>query len=178
MDVFTAAEGKKDSYADFLAFFKNQISTKGWLAVVEEYIFANDARANRMLGKLGAGILHSLIHLGFGVEFEQPAIVAEALAEAAVHPDELGRYYGEIAKRGVVGNGKEGLYNLYKELRANKKIVGATAFESCVPCGEDIFKVAMTDMVDIASRYRVREDELDERMNEVVNVNGTFRHML
>lgn len=30
------------------------------------------------------GFLHPLIHLGFGVEFDQPAIVAEALAQAAV----------------------------------------------------------------------------------------------
>lgn len=31
------------------------------------------------------GFLHPIIHLGFGVEFQQPAIIAEALAQAAVH---------------------------------------------------------------------------------------------
>ena len=36
------------------------------------------------------GFLHPIIHLGFGVEFKQPAIIAEALAEAAVHDNWIG----------------------------------------------------------------------------------------
>ena len=31
-----------------------------------------------------------MIHLGFGIEFNQPAIIAEALAQAAVHDNEIG----------------------------------------------------------------------------------------
>jgi hypothetical protein len=36
------------------------------------------------------GYLHPLIHLGFGIDFGQPAIVAEALAQAAVHSPWIG----------------------------------------------------------------------------------------
>lgn len=36
------------------------------------------------------GLLHPMIHLGYGLEFNQPAIVAEALANAAIHDDFMG----------------------------------------------------------------------------------------
>lgn len=36
-----------------------------------------------------SGLLHPLIHLGFGISFKQPAIIAEALAQAATHPDDV-----------------------------------------------------------------------------------------
>ena len=52
-----------------------------------------------MLRQLGAGIMHPWIHLGFGIEFEIEDVVAEALAECAVHEDELGEYYGLVDQR-------------------------------------------------------------------------------
>ena len=141
--------------------------------MLEEYVFADDERANRLLRKLCAGILHSLIHLGFGVEFEQPAIIAEALAEAAVHADELEPYFFEVNKQGAVSDGREGLHKLYNELRANTKITHATTFEARFPFGDGIFKNAMQEMADIAARYRVHLDDIDARMKEVINVDGT-----
>ncbi|OAG24889.1 hypothetical protein CC77DRAFT_1027643 [Alternaria alternata] len=55
--------------------------------VLREFILKGNKRADDMLVRMFDGILHPLIHLGFGVEFEQPAIIAEALALAAVHDD-------------------------------------------------------------------------------------------
>ncbi|KAF2177950.1 hypothetical protein K469DRAFT_732126 [Zopfia rhizophila CBS 207.26] len=77
--------GSEKSYHNFLAFFKEEINQKGWQEVLNEYIFKGDERADDMLVRMFGGILHPIIHLGFGVEFEQPAIIAEALAQAAVH---------------------------------------------------------------------------------------------
>ena len=56
-----------------------------WEEVLNEYLFKKDGRADDMLVPMFAGLLHPIIHLGFGVEFEQPIIMAEALAQAPVH---------------------------------------------------------------------------------------------
>ena len=77
--------GNEKYYHDFLVFFKEEINQKGWQEVLNEYIFKGDERADDMLVRMFGGILHPIIHLGFGIEFEQPAIIAEALAQAAVH---------------------------------------------------------------------------------------------
>ncbi len=40
-----------------------------------------------------AGTLHPLIHFGSGIEFSQPAFLAEALAQTAIHPKYLDPYF-------------------------------------------------------------------------------------
>lgn len=51
-----------------------------------------------MLVRLHAGFLHPMIHLGFGVEFQQPAIIAEALAQAAVHDNWIGYVLRDLVR--------------------------------------------------------------------------------
>jgi hypothetical protein len=47
--------GKEQYYHDFLVFFQAEMETKGQHAVLEEYLFAADTRANDMLSRLYAG---------------------------------------------------------------------------------------------------------------------------
>ena len=77
--------GDIECYSAYLTFFKGEIDQKSWQDVLNEYVFKEDEQADDMLVRMLGGVLHPIIHLGFGVEFEQPAIVAEALAQAAVH---------------------------------------------------------------------------------------------
>ena len=58
---------------------------KGWQEVLNEHIFKGDERTDNMLVRMFGGVLHPIVHLGSGIEFEQPAIIAKALAQAAVH---------------------------------------------------------------------------------------------
>ena len=93
--------GDEKRYWDYLIYFQEEIDKKGYQVVINEYLFGGDKRADALLIRMFAGkvlfssvvvllilnltgFLHPLIHLGFGIEFEQPAIVAEALAQAAV----------------------------------------------------------------------------------------------
>ena len=57
---------------------------KSFSAILEEYIFAPEAnfvqgteKQPEMLTRFIAGLLHPLIHTGFGVEFGLPGIFAE-----------------------------------------------------------------------------------------------------
>ncbi|KIN05463.1 hypothetical protein OIDMADRAFT_51270 [Oidiodendron maius Zn] len=90
--------GSENYYHSFLVFFEQEIDQKGWQQVLNEYIFKGDERADDMLVRMFGGILHPIIHLGFGVEFEQPAIIAEALAQAAVHDNREASHLVESEK--------------------------------------------------------------------------------
>ncbi|KAJ5892768.1 hypothetical protein N7504_009459 [Penicillium tannophilum] len=57
----------------------------------------------------GTGLLHPIIHLGFGIEFNQPALVAEGLAQACLHADWLGlRSLLQQAEHAADGIGQSG----------------------------------------------------------------------
>ena len=49
--------GQEQYYPDFLIFFQQEMETKGWEAVVDEYVFRGDERADDMLVRLFAGIV-------------------------------------------------------------------------------------------------------------------------
>jgi len=67
------------------------------------------------------GFLHPLIHLGFGIEFKQPAIIAEALAQAAVHDDWITPYLFNTEKASTEQTIKT-LLELLDEIRASPEL--------------------------------------------------------
>ncbi|GLB42753.1 putative protein of unknown function (DUF4243) [Lyophyllum shimeji] len=87
--------GDRRYYGGYVAFFTQIIREQGAAAVVERYIFSKDVNIdpearkkpqvfNRFLG----GLIHPMIHVGYGLEFCLPGMVVEGLAEAAVHSDD------------------------------------------------------------------------------------------
>ncbi|KAK7966084.1 uncharacterized protein PG986_000361 [Apiospora aurea] len=82
--------GKEQYYSDWLLFFEHEIERLGgWQKTLSEYMFKGEERSQDMLVRMYAGFLHPLIQLMYGVEWDQPAMVAMALAQASVHRDEL-----------------------------------------------------------------------------------------
>lgn len=77
-----------DSYYNaYLQFFSHIVLDKGAAATLEEYIFSpkmnvavNNAASAQMLNRFMAGLLHPLIHIGYGLEFGLLGIVAEGKA--------------------------------------------------------------------------------------------------
>jgi len=57
--------------------------------VLEEWIFSPkvnlDGKQPQMLNRLLDGILHPMLYLGYGIEFSLPGLIAEGLAQVAVH---------------------------------------------------------------------------------------------
>lgn len=56
-------------------------------AAVNEYLLKGDELANDIFARMHSGFMHPLIHLGCGLEFQQPCTVAESLAAACIHGD-------------------------------------------------------------------------------------------
>ncbi|KJK86093.1 hypothetical protein H633G_10056, partial [Metarhizium anisopliae BRIP 53284] len=69
--------GRGAYYSDFLRFFQDEVDRRGWQAVVAAFLCApGDAAspARHMVQRLFSGLVHPMIQLGFGLEWEQPAI--------------------------------------------------------------------------------------------------------
>lgn len=50
--------GKEEHYPNYLAFFQNEIDAKGAGAVLKEYVFAGDDRAESMMCRMFGGKYH------------------------------------------------------------------------------------------------------------------------
>ena len=169
--------GNEKYYHDFLVFFQKEINAKSWQNVLDEYLFANDDRANDMLSRLYAGFLHPIIHLGFGIEFQQPAIMAEALAQAAVHDSWMAPLFLGCEKAAEANRGKDKpkktIVQLLQEAKNDAKLSKAAHFEDGNKIREGILKRAPDEMIALASQYTIEEDELEEKTAEMINAAGS-----
>lgn len=174
-DRFKTYLGKEQYYHDFLVFFQNEIEEKSWQKVLNEYLFAGDERANDMLARLYAGFLHPLIHLGFGIEFQQPAIMAEALAQAAVHENWMAPLFQGCEKAAEAKRGKDGpkktIVQLLEETKNDEKLSKAPHYDDGNKI-RGILKRAPEEMIKYASQYTIEEDELEEKTAEMINASG------
>lgn len=75
-------------YQAYVSFFSKQISEKGATSTLEEFVFSEkynfqegrDANTQpEMLARTFAGIVHPLIHVGYGVEFGLKGMLVEGL---------------------------------------------------------------------------------------------------
>ncbi|KAF9230922.1 hypothetical protein BU15DRAFT_83025 [Melanogaster broomeanus] len=84
--------GDENFYQGYVTFFNKQIDEKGAAGTLEEFIFSEkynfqdgrDAtRQPEMLFRLMDGLLHPMIHVGYGIEFGLKGMLAEGLALCA-----------------------------------------------------------------------------------------------
>ncbi|KAF2024382.1 hypothetical protein EK21DRAFT_94126 [Setomelanomma holmii] len=166
--------GDEKYYHDFLVFFQDEIAAKGWQDVLNEYLFKGDERADDMLVRMYGGFLHPLIHLGFGIEFEQPAVIAEALAQGAVHDAWMGKLFAPCERaaekyRGAgKGSGKT-IMELLEEARKDEKLRNAAHWDDGNKVRDGVIGRAAEEMVQLASQYTVDESRLEEQTAEMIN---------
>lgn len=149
--------GSERHYHNFLVFFEEEIDKKGWQEVLNEYLFKGDERADDMLVRMFGGILHPIIHLGFGVEFEQPAIIAEALAQAAVH-DKWEASHLHDSEKAAKAHGPDGRSDTTIVQLVGEIYASTTWFSR--------------DKAKYASRVHVTEETLEEKTAEMINAAG------
>ncbi|EIN04883.1 hypothetical protein PUNSTDRAFT_75682 [Punctularia strigosozonata HHB-11173 SS5] len=91
---FTKHLGDEVYYRAYLDFFVDAIKRDGVAATLKTYLFSyrynfgDGTLGSRpyMLDRFVAGVIHPLIHVGYGVEFGIPGILAEGLAQTCAHP--------------------------------------------------------------------------------------------
>jgi hypothetical protein len=72
-------------WTDYLDFFDGVVKEKGIEETLVEYAFHPE-----IMPRLVSSSLHSLLHIGLGMEFKEPMIVAEGIAQAIVHSNRSG----------------------------------------------------------------------------------------
>ncbi|KAL1304684.1 hypothetical protein AAFC00_003639 [Neodothiora populina] len=173
---FVGFLGKARYYSDFLRYFQQEIETKGWESVVDEVLFRRDQRAEAMLGRLFAGFLHPQIHLGFGVEFNQPAIIAESLAQTAVHEGWMKDLLisAEDAASSRSSEPSKSFVEIIDQIQATISLRDAADVDGN-RIRDGIMRTDSKTMIDMMSQYKISSaDELEERTAEMINTTAYF----
>ncbi|KAF2118825.1 hypothetical protein BDV96DRAFT_568506 [Lophiotrema nucula] len=174
-EVMFETIGTITQYTSFLAFFQNHMAEHGWKNTVNKYLFSRSKVAEKMLARMYEGAYHPVIHLGLGFEFQQPSIVAEALAQAAAHDDShIGTLFETCeAQAGIAYPPKnpKSLIQLLQEVRKSDTIRNAPQWSDFGNKMRDgVVGRALLDMASIASQFRIKPDELERRTAEMISV--------
>lgn len=176
--------GKGTAFPTWLAFFQGEMDDVGgdWQAVLQKYLFADTETARDLQGRLFGGLLHPIIQLLYGIEWSQPAIVASALAQTAVHKNEIREVMEEVDSRvaaaGAVTNGDGGDYRmpplttLLEEVSTgsqHEKLRDSVRWEDDIKIRDGVLARAKDKALQLMTRVRVREDELEERTVEMLH---------
>lgn len=164
VDVFMKHLRDQAHYTNYLKFFEQEIEARGWKDVLHQYLFTPTQVAESMFVQLFEGLYHPLIHIGFGIEFDQPAIVAEGLAQAASHAwGNIGDYFvrcDEISQ--AEGALSTPLQELYHQVRAAEKIRTSVQLQQGPNRIRDgLMPNAMEELAKIAAQFRVGKDDPD-----------------
>ena len=145
--------------------------------MLHEYVLKGDVAADDMLARMFAGFLHPMIQLMYGVEWTQPAMVAEALAQTAVHGDEGLKnllFAAEARSRASLPASQEGgrmpaILDLYRAVGADEKLASCVTVEMESKVREGVLGSDETyrAILDIMSRVGVAPEEVPERTAEM-----------
>ncbi|ESK87935.1 hypothetical protein Moror_10886 [Moniliophthora roreri MCA 2997] len=87
--------GDRTYYKAYMDFFTDVVHEKGAVSALEEYVFTTkmnfgstnkEGKHPEMLNRFISGVLHAIIHMGYGAEFGVPGMSVEGLAQIAVNP--------------------------------------------------------------------------------------------
>ena len=170
---FYESIGDQMHYTNYLMFFERLIEEQGWKNVVNKYCFSHSKVADAILTRMFDGAFHSIIHLGLGIEFEQASIIAEGLAQAAVH-DHLGTdpFFLDAEKMANESEYEEhNLVDLLKEARANETIRSAARWDDIgvTKMKKGVLGRSLKEMTQLAAKFRVTPEHIDKRTAEMIS---------
>ncbi|RMZ83991.1 hypothetical protein DV737_g1267, partial [Chaetothyriales sp. CBS 132003] len=168
-DSFKTYLGKGQYYTDFLEFFQRELEAKGWQEGVREYLFSKTETSEDLLVRMFAGFYHPIIHLGYGVEFSQPAIIAEALAQAATHDRWVAKFLFAAERAARSTSPSKSLPTLLSEVQSNDKLRSSAHWDDGNKVRDGILVRAPEEMIKAAAHFQVAPDSLVRKAAEMVN---------
>ena len=123
-----------------------------------------------------SGAIHPIIHLGFAVEYEQPAIVAEALAMTAIHSHEAARgllHIERLAQQIPTAPSSRKLCDLFRAMHEDSSVRDADCWKGgTFERNGDFWAVLPQGLIHIAASYKVEPrttESVDRAMAEMIN---------
>ncbi|KAF2860411.1 hypothetical protein K470DRAFT_258006 [Piedraia hortae CBS 480.64] len=169
---FSESLGVREYYHEFLIYFQKEIEQLGWQKAISKHVL--EESENNMLVRLYAGLVHPIIHLGFGVEFEQPAIVAEALAETAVHRDDLAEFFHDSEKLAKENDDKspKSIVQMFDAIYEEKTLRDAIEFRDEDKLGTTERGKIGDRVKKFASQFHVQPNDLERKNAELTNASA------
>lgn len=163
-DAFAKYLGKERYFHDYEEYFRREIESRNgdWQSMLSDRLFGASAEAQDLLIRTFAGFYHPIIHLGFGIEFAQPAIIVEALAQAATHdnwPKEFLTTTDRLAEARIAQKEKSrSLFSILQESRENTRIRNSVDENDANKVRDGVFARAMPDIAALCSQWHVDID--------------------
>lgn len=181
-DSFAKYLNDERYFHDYEIFFRKEIERHNgsWQAVVNEHLFADTPHARDLLIRMFAGFYHPIIHLGFGIEFDQPTIITEALAQAATHdrwPEKFVTQTAGLAEKRLKENEKpRPLVDLILAARDDKKIRESPHWEDGNKVRDGVFARALPEITSLCSQWFVQPTKQDLKLKtaEMINMCAYF----
>lgn len=122
------------------------------------------------------GLIHPLIHLGFGIEFNQPSIIAQGLAQTATHDKQLETFFQPAEKmaRDAGKPSNKTLVQLQDELRNDADIKRSVEWADSSKFFDGVMHRCPEKMIKYASQFNVDPNQFDEKLAELINSTGMF----
>lgn len=167
---FKALMGRGKYYSEYYAFFQEEVRRNGVAKTIEEFLFKGDERGEDMFRRFFGAYLHSPIHLGYAIEFNQPLIAVDALALTAVHASRHGDIVNMVEEYAKSSPSQpRPLIDILRDLHSNRAIRKALNYEHIDKLGQGVLADAKEDFLRLVSQYRVHPDELELRTAELLN---------
>lgn len=163
--------GKEQYYTDWLHFFQQEVEHLGsWQKVLAEYMFKpNDPRSEDMLVRMFAGFLHPLIQLMYGMEWDQPAIVTMALAQACVHSDQFREFMltAEAQANQSARTPMPRIVSLLDQMAKDEKLRSAPHLDDGNKIRDGVLGRARDEALKYTAQVKIEPSELEERTAEM-----------
>ncbi|UKZ69485.1 uncharacterized protein TrAtP1_010491 [Trichoderma atroviride] len=119
--------GDAKYYTDFLRYFQEKIDARGWKAVLVEYLFSGKESTHDMYRRSWGSFAHSFIQLIYGIEWYQPAIIAQGLAQSAIHDTYVGDFLDKVDKAAAakVPSQRLNTCELYEQVHSDPDFVNS-----------------------------------------------------
>ncbi|CAO3588732.1 unnamed protein product [Absidia cylindrospora] len=179
--TFAAHMGDDTYYSDYLAFFDHEIKKNGVYATFQTYYCGNGIIGEQMRFQSLSGVLHGLIHIGYGIETGHPLLMSEGLALCAVEHGDFDRTTATFT--GILFNRfsdddhgdapLSSLLDVFRELHESKDIL---APGSKINYAHDMALIGSSDKSSIVeaicSKWQVKADSADisDKLNELLSL--------
>lgn len=122
------------------------------------------------------GLVHPLIHFGFGVEFEQPGIIAEAMAQTAVHFRYFAPYLlgSEKLASGDQNGQSKPLIEIFHDIRQDPSLYELSYWDGGSTLDDSVLGNAPPRLTELAAQWRVEpnDHDIEQATAEMMNVNA------
>lgn len=139
--------------------------------MLSEYLFAGSEAADDLLVRLYAGFLHPLIQMMYGLEWKQPAIIAEALAQTCVHQPNFKDVLLQAERNATLEYAEGGrmptVVSLLEQVRGDQKLAKAVRMEDDNKVRDGVLTRAPEEMLKVISKVKVSPEQLEERTAEM-----------